>query len=298
MEQMIGTAGTADLIKDTGAATFGQDVIEASMQNPVIVQFWAPWCGPCKQLMPVVEQAVSAAGGKVKMVKVNIDEEQQIAAQMRVQSVPAVFGFVEGRPVDGFVGAQPPSKVQEFVQKLIQAAGADPLADALAQAKEVAKSDPGMAMQIYAQVQQHQPDNTEALAGMAQLYLDAGQFDETEAMLSQLPPHLLEDASFDGVKAAIALQKELAQYGDPSTLAGIIEQQPDNHEARFNYAMALAGQGQREDAVTQLAEIIRRDREWNDDAARKQMLDFFNAWGQTDPATIRGRRKLSAVLFS
>lgn len=298
MEQMIGAAGAADLIKDTGAATFGQDVMEASMQTPVIVQFWAPWCGPCKQLMPVVEQAVTAAGGKVKMVKINIDEEQQIAAQMRVQSVPAVFGFVEGRPVDGFVGAQPPSKVQEFVQKLIQAAGADPLADALAQAKELAKTDPGTAMQIYAQVQQHQPDNTEALAGMAQLYIDAGQFDETEAMLSQLPPHISDDAAFDSIKAAINLQKELSQYGDPSGLAATIEAEPDNHEARFNYAMALAGQGQREEAAAELAEIIRRDREWNDDAARKQMLEFFDAWGPADPATIRGRRKLSAVLFS
>ena len=287
-----------DIIKDGTDASFVADVIEASKTTPVIVDFWATWCGPCRQLGPALEKAVTAAKGAVKLVKIDIDRNPAFAGQLRVQSIPAVFAFVDGRPVDGFMGALPESQVKQFVDRLAKAGdgGASPIDEMLDMARESLElGDLGGAAQAYAQVLQAEPQNLKALGGLARLYQQAGDLERAREVLS-MAPEGAKDPDLDGVRAALALAEEA-----PSETAEFEQRlaaNADDHEARFELAKALAGQGQMMEAVDELLEIVRRDRAWNDEAARKQLLTIFEAAGPVSDVAKQGRRKLSALLFS
>jgi len=292
-----GPAG--DLIKDTTTATFRQDVIAESMNRPVLVDFWAPWCGPCKQLTPVLEKVVQAAAGAVVLVKMNIDEHPSIAGQLGIQSIPAVIAFDKGRPVDGFMGAVPESQVRELVDRLAGPAGPSPIDAALAEAVGlVEQGDLAGASELYAAVLEQEPENLTALAGLAKLQLDAGEIENAKRLLAMVPADKADDPALTSLRAALELAEQAASLGDLAGLQTAIEANPDDHQARFDLALGLAARNQREQAVDHLIEIRKRDRTWNDDAARKQLLQFFEAWGVMDADTIRGRRKLSALLFS
>ena len=306
MQELAGQAGSngtaADLIKDSTTATFMSDVIDTSMQTPVIVDFWAPWCGPCKQLTPVLEKVVTEARGGVKLVKVDIDKNPEIAQQLRVQSIPAVFAFSGGRPVDAFQGALPESRVKTFVDKLTATAGTtqtNPIADALAQAKEMHDAeDFSAASSIYEQVIKHDPENLPAKAGLARCFVTAGELAQASEVLTSVPEDKRDDSEIAAAWSVLELAQKSAGAGDLGDLEHRVRDEPNNHQVRFDLALALYGAGRREDAVDQLIEIIRRDRTWNDEAARKELLQLFEAMGMTDPETIVGRRKLSALLFS
>jgi len=308
MEPILGAAATApaDLAKETDATTFRTDVIEASMQVPVIVDFWAEWCGPCKTLGPMLEKAVAAARGKVRMVKLNIEasaQNQALAAQMRIQSIPAVYAFFQGRPVDGFVGAMPESQVQSFVEKLSRLAGGDTGADiqaALDEAKAALdQGDVQTAGAIYQQILQAEGDNAPAIAGLARCLIALGQPDEARGMIERLPEDVAKKPEIQSVLTQLQLMTEAAgKAGEIPGLRAAVEQNPDNHQARFDLAMALYAAGDREGAVDALLEIVRRDREWNDQAARVQLLKLFEAFGPTDKLTVQARRRLSSILFS
>ena len=301
----LGMAGGAaeDVIKDGSQQTFAQDVIEASMSVPVIVDFWAPWCGPCKQLGPQLEAAVQAARGAVRMVKINIDENQQLAAQLRIQSIPTVYAFFQGQPVDGFQGAQPESEVKAFVDRLRQAGeagrGPSPIEQAIEQAQAALEAgDAGAASALFSQVLQHEPENPEALAGLIGCYLAGGDTETAQEMFDGLTEELQKHPAFASVAAQLNLQ---AQAGDAEEVPKLREQvaaNHDDHQARFDLAMALHASGQKQDAADELLEIVRRQRSWKDEEARKQLLTFFEAWGPTDPLTIETRRRLSSLLFS
>lgn len=286
----------ADLIKEGADATFIADVIEASKTTPVIVDFWAPWCGPCKQLGPAIEQAVIAARGKVKLVKIDIDKHPQYAGQLRVQSIPAVFAFAGGRPVDAFTGALPPSQVKAFVEKLAAQAPGDPIDELLALAKESLNlKDLGGAAQAYAQVMQADPGNVKAIGGLARVYLEGGDL-ERAAEIAELAPADAKNADLDSVRAAVALAAAA-----PTDTAGFerrLAGDSGDHEARYELAKALAGRGRWQDAADHLLTIIAADRAWNDEAARKQLLTVFEAAGPGSEITRSGRRRLSAILFS
>ncbi len=291
-------APVADLIKDTTDATFMADVVEASKTTPVIVDFWATWCGPCRQLGPALEKAVTAARGKVKLVKVDIDKNPAYAGQLRVQSIPAVFAFVDGRPVDTFSGALPDSQVKAFVDRVAKlgGGGVSPVDQLLDMARESLElGDLGGAAQAYAQALQMDPANVKAIGGMARLYQQTGDLERAAEVLEMAPPDA-KDPDIASVRAAIALAADA-----PSETAGFevrLAADPDDHEARLELAKALAGGGRMDEAVDQLIEIIRRDRAWNDEAARKQLLVVFEAAGQMSDTAKQGRRKLSAILFS
>ncbi|GJD91293.1 Chaperedoxin [Methylobacterium hispanicum] len=291
--------GAADLIKDTTTATFRQDVIAESMNRPVLVDFWAPWCGPCKQLTPVLEKAVTAAGGAVVLVKMNIDEHPSIAGQLGIQSIPAVIAFQRGQPVDGFMGAVPESQVKEFIARLAGPAGPSPIEAALEEATRlIAEGDLAGASEIYAAILEQEPDNVAALAGLAKIQLDAGELENARQVLAMVPEAKAADPALAGIRAALELAEQAASLGDLAGLQARVEANPDDHQARFDLALGLAARGDRTSAVDHLIEIRRRDRDWNEDGARKQLLQFFEAWGVMDPDAIRGRRKLSTLLFS
>lgn len=298
-----GTASGAagDLIKEGSDRTFMADVIEASRQVPVIVDFWAPWCGPCKQLGPALEAAVKAAKGAVKLVKIDTDQHPMVAQQLRVQSIPAVYAFFQGRPVDGFVGAQQDSQVKSFVDRLTKLGGGAPgdgLEDALAQAKD--SLDAGeieVASDIYGQILQADPENAVAYAGLVRCLIATQDLHRARQLLDNVPAAIAADKEIAAAKTALDIAEQAAQAGPVADLKRALEATPDDHQIRFDLAMALYAEGAREEAVAELLELFRRDRTWNDDGARKQLVKFFEAFGPTDPLTIQSRRKLSSLMF-
>jgi putative thioredoxin len=292
-------ASGGDLIKDTTTASFRQDVLAESMKQPVLVDFWAPWCGPCKQLTPVLEKAVKAAGGKVKLVKMNIDEHPQIAGQLGVQSIPAVFAFQRGQPVDGFMGALPEGQIKGFIERLIGPLGPSAAEDLLAEAEALAQEgDPAGAAELYAAVLSQDSENTAALAALVKLQVEAGDLDGARRFLAMAPAAKANDPAIAGARAAVDLAEQAAALGDLGDLQGRVDADPKDHQSRFDLALALNARGRREDAMNHLLEIVRRDRNWNEDGARKQLVQFFEAWGPTDEMTVAGRRRLSSILFA
>jgi putative thioredoxin len=289
--------GGAAPVKDVTTAGFQADVLQESMKQPVIVDLWAPWCGPCKQLGPVLEKAVRATRGKVKMVKINIDEEPQIAQALRVQSIPAVFAFDQGQPVDGFVGAQPESQIKAFVERLTGAMGPSPVDEALAQAAAAMEARQfDQASAIYQQVMQHEPDNAEAVAGLCRALLALGRADDVRQLLEALDEELAADPKIVSVKTQLELLAEGG--GDTAALEARVAANGKDFEARMDLAKAYAAADRRDDAIDQMIAIIEIQKDWNDEAAKKQLLKFFEAFGPMDPATVSGRRKLSAAWFS
>jgi len=301
MEPIIGgDSATAGAVKDTDTKSFRADVIDDSMDTPVVVQFWAPWCGPCKTLGPLLERAVNGAGGTVRMVRVNIDENQPLAQQMRIQSIPAVYAFFQGRPVDGFVGALPESQLKEFVAKLADLVGGTPSAAYLEEAdRALGEGDYQTAGQIYSQLVRSEPDNARAIAGLARCLIGLGDADGARQVLDSAPAEVANDAALVAVRTQLELDSAGAgAAGQLGELEARVAAAPDDHQARYDLAMALYGADRREAAVDALLEIVRRDREWNDQAARKQLVKFFEAFGPTDRLTVTGRRRLSSMLFS
>ncbi|TVR06992.1 MAG: thioredoxin [Salinarimonadaceae bacterium] len=296
----VGQAGgETALIKDVTTASFREDVIAESMNQPVLVDFWAPWCGPCKQLTPIIEKAVAKAAGKVKLAKMNIDDHPSIAGQLGIQSIPAVIAFDKGRPVDGFMGAQSESQIDAFIGRIAGPSGPSPVEQALEQAAALAgEGDAQGAAQLYAAVLQQESDNAPAIAGMARLHLDLGDAEGARRFLDMAPPEKAKDPAIVAARAALDLAEQAAKLGETGELEARLAADPDDHQARFDLAVALAGANRRVEAAEHLVEIVRRDRAWNDDGARKQLLQFFEAWGPKDPGSTTGRRKLSAVLFS
>src|ERR1700682_4379019 len=304
VEQGSGPAPQAapDLIKETTTQTFVKDVIEESKRQPVLIDFWAPWCGPCRQLTPVLEKAVRAAKGKVKLVKMNIDEHPAIPGQMGIQSIPAVIAFVNGQPADGFMGAVPESQVNAFIDKLTKgmpAAGEPNIAEVLKEAETVlAEGDAATAAQIYAEVLAVDATNIAALAGLAKCYVTTGAIEQAKQTIAMVPESKRSDAAVKAVQAAIDLAEQAQAVGPVTELEQKVAANPLDHQARFDLATALNAQGNRAEATQQLLEIVKRDRKWNEDGARKQLVQFFEAWGPSDEATVEGRKRLSTILFS
>jgi putative thioredoxin len=303
VEQGGGAAPQApDLIKDTTTQAFGKDVIEESKRQPVLIDFWAPWCGPCKQLTPILEKAVRAAKGKVKLVKMNIDEHPAIPGQMGIQSIPAVVAFVDGRPADYFMGAVPETQVNAFIEKVtkgVPGEGEPDIAEILKEAEAVlAEGDPAAAAQIYAEVLAVDSTNIPALAGLAKCYVTSGAIEQAKQTIAMVPESKRNDAAISAVQAAIDLAEQAQSLGPVGELEQKVAADPLDHQARFDLATAMNAAGKRQEATDQLLEIIKRDRKWNDDGARKQLVQFFEAWGGADEATIDGRKRLSTILFS
>jgi len=292
----------ADVIKDSSTATFAQDVIAASQDVPVIVDFWAPWCGPCKQLGPILEKVVSEARGAVRLVKIDIDQNQQIAQQLRIQSIPAVFAFYQGRPVDGFQGAVPESEIRAFVKRLTDTAGTatqSPVDAALEQANAMVEAgDFAQAGAAFQQIIQHAPDNLAAKAGLARCLLEAGDNARAREIVDGLSDEERRDKAVAPIISTLDLADKAAGAGDLGTLRAAVEANPKDPAARHKLALALYAAGEREAAIEELLTLVQTNRAWNDDAARLQLLEFFEAMGPTDPLTVGGRRRLSSILFS
>ena len=288
-------AAPADLIKDSDQTKFAKDVLEASRTVPVIVDFWAPWCGPCKQLQPAIEKVVKEAKGAVKLVKINIDQNQMLAQQLRIQSIPAVYAFFGGRPVDGFMGAVPESQVKQFVDRLVQAAGGAPgegggneIAELLEHAKAaVAQNDHELAARIYSEILGIEPTNVTALAGMARYHVQTGDLEQARELLEQIPAKERTGADIAAVQAAIDLAEKAKASADPK-----------DFQARLDLALAYWAGDQKQEAIDELLAMIKLDRNWNEGAARQQLLKFFEALGFTDPLAVDGRKRLSSILFA
>jgi putative thioredoxin len=292
-------AAVSDVVKETTTQGFMKDVIEESKNQPVLVDFWAPWCGPCKQLTPVLEKAVQAAKGKVKLVKMNIDEHPAVPGQMGIQSIPAVIAFSNGQPVDGFMGALPESQVVAFLERLTK--GKIPAADKnLLEAADaaLAEGDPAAAAEVYAQLLAQDAGNVPALAGLARCYVATGALEQAKQTLALVPEAKRTEAPVAAAQAALDVAEQAKSVGPVNELEAKVAANPLDHQARFDLAAALNAAGKREQAVEHLLAIVRKDRKWNDDGARKQLVQFFEAWGFADPAAVEGRKKLSSILFS
>jgi putative thioredoxin len=294
-----GGAMAADPIKDTTTQAFGKDVIEESKRQPVLVDFWAPWCGPCKQLTPVLEKAVRAAKGKVKLAKMNIDEHPAIPGQLGIQSIPAVIAFSNGQPVDGFMGALPESQVVAFLERLTKGKIAPDDQDVLKAADAaLADGDAASAAQLYAELLQQDAQNVHALAGLARCYVETGALGQAKQTLDMIPEAKRNEAPVAAARAALDVAEQAKSLGPLTELEAKVLANSLDHQARYDFAIALNAKGKREEAAQQLLEIVKRDRKWNDDGARKQLVQFFEAWGFTDPAAVEGRKKLSSILFA
>jgi putative thioredoxin len=299
MLQQAGTETADAVVKDTTTQTFVKDVIEESKRQPVLVDFWAPWCGPCKQLTPVLEKAVKAAKGKVKLVKMNIDEHPAIPGQMGIQSIPAVIAFVNGQPADGFMGALPESQVVAFLERLTKDRIGGEAQDLLKAADAaLAEGDAAGAADLYAQLLAEDNSNVAALAGLARSYVETGAFEQAKQTLALVPEAKRNDAAVAAARAALELAEQAKSLGPIAELEQKVAANPLDHQARFDLALALNGKGRRMEALDNLIAIVKRDRKWNDDGARKQLVQFFDAWGPTDEATVEGRKRLSSVLFA
>jgi len=301
MLQQAPTAGAAadSFVKDTTTQSFMKDVIEESKRQPVLVDFWAPWCGPCRQLTPVLEKTVRAAKGKVKLVKMNIDDHPAIPGQMGIQSIPAVIAFVNGQPADGFMGALPESQVVAFLERLTKGAIGGEAKDLLNAADTaLAEGDAAGAATLYAELLAEDNGNVQALAGLARSYVKTGALDQARQTLAMVPTSKANDAAVVAARAALDLADQAKTVGPLAELEQKVAANPLDHQARFDLAVALNAKGRRGDALDHLITIVKRDRKWNDDGARKQLVQFFDAWGPTDEATIEGRKRLSSILFA
>jgi putative thioredoxin len=298
-EQKDGVGALGDVVKDTTTATFAKDVLETSRNVPVLVDFWAPWCGPCKQLTPILEKVVRSYKGKVRLVKINIDENQAIAAQLRIQSIPTVYAFRDGRPLDGFMGAQPETAVRAFVDRLLGDDAVEEVAAVLESADAaLAAGDVQGAAKAYAAVLQEEPQNAAALAGLARCYMQTNDLARAEQTIGLVPPDKQNLAVVASVRAALELARSAEKAGDVAQLEAQVQARPADHQTRLDLATALAAKGKKAEALDQLLEVVRRDRKWNEEAARKQLVQLFDAWGPKDPLTLEGRRRLSSILFS
>ncbi|WP_299672125.1 thioredoxin [uncultured Roseobacter sp.] len=297
------TPTDADLIKDSTEATFMADVVEASQTVPVIVDFWAPWCGPCKTLGPQLEEAVRAAKGAVRMVKVNVDEAQMIAGQLQIQSIPTVYAFSKGQPVDGFQGAVPQSEIKAFIDRVVKAAGGeapgDSLDEAVAAAEEMlAEGAATDAAQTFAAILGEDPNHAGAYGGMVRAHIAMDQLDQAEAILNGAPAEISASAELEAAHAQLELARQAEKAGPLDELKAAVEARPDDHQARFDLALAMHASGDVEGAVAALLELFRRDREWNEGAAKAQLFTIFEALKPNDPIVLNGRRKLSSMIFA
>lgn len=297
---MLNPAGSQDLIKDGTTQSFTKDVLEASKTALVLVDFWAAWCGPCKALTPIIEKVVKSYGGKVRLVKINTDEHPAIAGQLRIQSLPTVYAFKDGRPVDGFMGAQPESAIRSFIDRLAGPDDDEPDLEGVLESAEAALAEGDLqgAAEAFAAVFEIDQQNPQALSGLARCYLKSGDVARAEQTLALVPPDKENHASVVSARAVLELAKLAETAGDYAELESRVAANPTDHQARFDLAVAFAAGGNKEGALEQLLDLVRRDRKWNEEAARKQLVQLFDAWGPKDPLTADGRRRLASILFS
>lgn len=292
-------SGATGLVKDTTTNAFMVDVIQESRNQPVLVDFWAPWCGPCKQLGPVLEKVVTEARGKVKLVKMNTDEHPSIAGQLGIKSLPSVIAFIDGQPVDGFMGAQPESQIRTFIDRITKPIAEADIAALLDQADALfVEGDLPGAAELYSGALMQSPADARAMAGLVKVQIAAGDLEGARDMLESVAPEIADHAAFKAVRAQLALLETAPEAGEVENLEAALARDPADHQARADLANALAAAGRKDEAVDHLLTIIKQDRAWNEDGARKQLVGLFEAWGFADPAAVSGRRRLSSVLFS